>query len=371
MYKFNLKNEQFRCQIYPLLEYVKGNKMNEKGINGGPLNFSKVFNFFPSYPFNFWEHSFIIKHSHCHRKDKTIMRIRNPGKVRERLWFFGREESGIYLLEGNDESMILSGGMSYIMPDLLQQFKEFGIDEKRIKKLLILHAHFDHVGIVPFFKRRHPRLEVYASQRGWEILQMEKAIDTINEFSRRVTNRMGKEEVYSTYDLDWRDDVVGKTVCEGDRIDLGGLEVTLLETPGHSSCCIAAYVPEFKALFPTDGGGIPFDKTIVTSGNSNYTKYQQSLERLKTLEIEYYCADHYGYVTGEEARKFIPRTIEIARQLRSRMEEVYRSTKDIDMAAQKLISSFYDENSDYFLSPEIFLDVYRQMVRHIANVMEG
>ncbi len=299
------------------------------------------------------------------------MRIRNPGKIRDRLWLLGREESGIYLLEGKDEFMILSGGMSYIIPDLLQQFKEFDIDEEKIKKLLILHAHFDHVGIVPFLKRRHPKLEVFASRRGWEILQMEKAIRTINEFSQTVTKQMGKEEVYSLFDLEWRDDVTGKTACEGDRIDLGGLEISILEIPGHSSCCIAAYVPEFKALFPTDGGGIPFDKTIITSGNSNYTKYQQSLERLKTLEVEYYCADHYGYVTGEEAREFIPRTIEIARQLRLQIEEAYRKTKDIDRAAQKLISSFYDEHSDYFLSPEIFLDVYRQMVRHIASVMEG
>jgi glyoxylase-like metal-dependent hydrolase (beta-lactamase superfamily II) len=299
------------------------------------------------------------------------MRIRKRGKVLNRLWFLGREESGIYLLEGNDESMILSGGMSYIIPDLLRQFKEFGIHEERIGKLLILHAHFDHVGIVPFFKRRHPRMEIYASQRGWEILQMEKAISTINEFGRRVANRVGKEEVYSTYDLDWRDDVVGKTVSEGDRIDLGGLEVTILETPGHSSCSIAAYASELKALFPTDGGGIPFDKTIITSGNSNYTKYQQSLERLKNLEVEYYCADHYGYVTGGEAREFITKTIEMAKQERARMEDAYRGTKDIDRAAQKLISSFYEEHPDYFLSPEISLDVYRQMVRHIASVMEG
>ena len=49
------------------------------------------------------------------------------------------------------------------------------------------------------------------------------------------------------------------------------------------------------------------------------------------------------------------------------MEEVYRSTRDIDEAAKKLVSSFYDENPYYFLSPEIFLDVYRQMVRHIAT----
>jgi len=299
------------------------------------------------------------------------MRIRNPGKVRERLWFLGREESGVYLLEGKDGFMIVNGGMSYIVPDLLRQLKEFGIAEEKITKLLILHAHFDHVGVVPFFKRRYPKLEVYASSRGWEILQMEKAINTINEFSRTVTKKLGKEEVYSTFDLDWRDDVTGKTIREGERIDLGGLEVSISEIPGHSSCCIAAYVPEFKALFPTDGGGIPFDETIMTSGNSNYTKYQQSLEKLKGLEVEYYCADHYGYVIGEEARAFISKSIEMARQQRARIEEAYRSTKDIDLAAQKLISSFYNENSNYFLSPEIFLDVYRQMVRHIAGVIEG
>jgi glyoxylase-like metal-dependent hydrolase (beta-lactamase superfamily II) len=299
------------------------------------------------------------------------MRIRKPGKVREGIWFLGREESGVYLLEGNNGSMIVSGGMSYIVSDILQQFKEFGRDENRIRKLLILHSHFDHVGIVPFFKRRHPEIEVYASQRGWEILQMDKAILTINEFGRNVARRMGKGDVYSAYDLEWRKDVSGRAIREGDRIDLGGLEVSILEIPGHSSCCLAAYAPELKALFPTDGGGIPFDQTIVSSGNSNYTQYQQSLERLKDLEVDYYCADHYGYVTGAEARDFISKSIEMAKKNRARMEEVYRSTRDIDAAAQKLTSSFYEENPDYFLSPEIFLDVYRQMVRHMATVMEG
>jgi len=87
--------------------------------------------------------------------------------------------------------------------------------------------------------------------------------------------------------------------------------------------------------------------------------------------VEVYCADHYGYVIGEEARGFISKSIEMAKENRTRMEEVYRSTRDIDVSAQKLISSFYEENPSYFLSPEIFLDVYRQMVRHIAAVIEG
>jgi len=299
------------------------------------------------------------------------MRIRKPGKVRDRLWFLGREESGVYLLEGREESIILSGGTSYILPDILEQFKEFRIDEGKIKKLLILHSHFDHVGIVPFFKRRDPRIEIYASERAWEILGMEKAISTINEFSRVIAKKMGKEGILSAYDLDWRDDVRGKTVREGDQIDLGDLTVTVFEIPGHSSCCIAAYLPTWKALFPSDGGGIPFNQTIITSGNSNFTKYQESLEKLKPLEVETYCADHYGYVIGEEARSFISETIKKAKAFRSLLEKAYLQTKDIDKAAQKVVDSFYRENPSYFLSSEIYFDVHRQMIRHIASVIDG
>ena len=304
------------------------------------------------------------------RRSRTV-RIRKPGRVKEGLWFLGREETGVYLLEGRQESMIISGGMSYIVPDLLQQMTDFNIDERRITKLLILHSHFDHIGIVPFLKRRLSQTEVYASERAWEILTMEKAIRTINEFSRNAARQMRREEVYSVYDLEWRDDITGKVVHDGDRIDLGEVTVSILEIPGHSSCAIAAYVPEWKALFPTDGGGIPFRETIITSGNSNYTRYQESLEKLKDLEVDYYCADHYGYLTGEEAGDFVSKTIEMAKKHRAEIEKAYRSTGDVDKVAKAMVNSFYYENRGFVLSPEIFLEVYRQMVRHIASAMEG
>ena len=298
------------------------------------------------------------------------MRIRQPGKIRDKLWFLGREESCVYVLEGTKDSMIVSGGMSYLVPDLLQQFEVFGIDETRITKLLILHAHFDHVGIVPFFKRRRPDLEIYASARAWEILQMPKAINTINGFSRSVAKRMRKEEIYTTCDLDWDDEIKGTHVCEGDRIDLGDLEVRIYETPGHSSCSISAYLPQLKALFASDGGGIPYKETIIASGNSNFTAYQQSLEKLKTLDVQYACADHYGYIAGDEARDFIQRSIKLAKQHRSLVEEVFLRTGDIQTTARKLVLAFRKENPDYMMAPEILEGVYRQMVRHIANAIK-
>ena len=267
--------------------------------------------------------------------------------------------------------MIISGGVSCITPAVMQQMKTNQIDESRITKILILHSHFDHVGIVPYLKRSHPGIDIYASERAWEILSMPKAMNTINAFNRSVTERMGMAESCSEYDLDWRDDITGIAVQEGDEIDLGDMKVQIFETPGHSSCSITAYEPEIKALFPSDGGGIPFDKIIITSGNSNFTKFQNSLERLKDFEVAYYCADHYGYVIGSEARDFILRSIQAAEEHRTRIEKAYLRTRDIDTATKELVAFFYKEYQSYFLPSEIFEGVYRQMVRHIAEVIKG
>ena len=299
------------------------------------------------------------------------MRIPKPGKVVDRLWYLGHEESGIYLLDGGDEAIIISGGLQYIVPEVLRQIEEFDLNQKKLSKLLILHSHFDHVGIVPFFKRHHPDSEIYASERAWKILGNQNALDTINAFSRTVTEKMGMAERCSEYDLEWRNDVSGITVFEGDHIAVGDTELHVLGTPGHSSCSISAYAPQLKALFPSDSGGIPYKGTIIPSGNSNYTQFQESLEKLNDLKPDYLCADHYGYCTAEDARNFISRSINVAREHRSRIEETYRRTGNVDATAQEMTTSFYAENPDYFLPREIFEAVYRQMVRHIAKGLEG
>ena len=198
--------------------------------------------------------------------------------------------------------MIISGGMSYLVPDLLRQFDEFGLDEGRIQGIIILHAHFDHIGIVPFFCRRNPELKIYASARAWQILGESKNIDTINQFSGRLTERMKIHVPYATDQLDWPAGLSGETISESDVIDLGNKEIQIFETPGHSSCSITAYVPQLKALFPSDGGGIPYKGTIIASANSNFTLYLESLKKMEKLQIDYFCADHFGYVSGNEAK---------------------------------------------------------------------
>ena len=297
------------------------------------------------------------------------MNCQNPGKVCDGLWYLGRPESGVYLLEGRNGSIIISGGMSYLVPDLLRQFEEFGLKEDRIRGIIILHAHFDHIGIVPFFRRWNPDLKIYASARGWETLSDPKHIDTINQFSRALTERMKIRVTYTPEELDWAVGLSGDRISDGYVIDLGDRQIQMFETPGHSSCSVSAYVPQIKALFPSDGGGIPYKGTILAAANSNFTLYLESLKKLETLPIDYLCADHFGYVCGDEAKTYISSSIDSAMKERARLEEIYRRSFDVDAAAREAASSFISENPDYFLALDIYEGVCRQMMRHIAKTM--
>jgi 2-aminobenzoylacetyl-CoA thioesterase len=299
------------------------------------------------------------------------MRSQKSGKICDGLWYLGLPETGVYLLENHDEYMIISGGMSYIVPAVMQQLKDFGLREDRIKKALILHAHFDHIGIVPYLRRSHPEIKVYASERAFEILANPRAIATINDFARGVAARMGMDDVYADFELDWTVGLKGEKVREGDTIKVGATDLRILETPGHSSCSISAYVPELRALFPSDGGGIPYKGKIVPAANSNYTLYKESLYKLKALPVEYMCADHFGYVYGDEARDYMARSLDAAEEEYAMYEKIYCRTRDIEVAAHEVATTFLAVNPDYFLTFDIYLGICRQTMKHIARCVDG
>ncbi|MEN6319268.1 MAG: MBL fold metallo-hydrolase [Syntrophaceae bacterium] len=295
------------------------------------------------------------------------MRIRTVGKVTNGLWCLGREESNVYILEGQDSTILINGGFSYILPDVLEQMKTFGINVDKIVKLLLLHSHFDHVGIAPYFKRTYPAIEVYASAPAWKILAMPKAIEIINSFSKLSAKQEGVESL-EAYDLDWRDDITGTTLVEGDKIDLGGVALVISETPGHSNCSITAYEPTMKIMFASDAVGIPYRDFCFPSMNTNITQYLASLEKLKPSPVSCHCADHYGYITGDEALRFVDMSIDEGRKWKAIMEDLYRSCGgDIDAAGRAITDYFYQQMPGYFIARDILEGVFKQIFKFIAK----
>jgi 2-aminobenzoylacetyl-CoA thioesterase len=296
------------------------------------------------------------------------MRIRKTGKVKDGLWRLGTEESGVYLLEGSKSSAIISGGMSYLIPVLLRQLQEFSLSDKKINHLIILHTHFDHVGIIPYLKRSWPQLNIYASSRGWEQLSNPKAISVINEYTIKVTKRvLGSTDELSKYDWQWRDDVTGYSLSHGYTLDLGDVQIKILETPGHSSCSISAYIPKLKIIFPSDAVAIPYRDEFIIAAGSDLTTYRQSMGKIGKLEFDILCADHYGYIIEKDAHEYINKSKIALTDMINNLRQALQNEGNIDRAAKVLVDRHFRLRPDYFIAPEILLQTYGQMLKHVSR----
>ncbi|MBI9085487.1 MAG: MBL fold metallo-hydrolase [Desulfobacterales bacterium] len=297
------------------------------------------------------------------------MVVDRPGKVTDRIWLVGRRESCAYLVGGEGEYALLGGAMAYVAPDVLDQLDEFGIDENKIRRIVILHSHFDHCGMVPFFKRRWPWAVVTASERGRDLLKKQKVVDGIEMLNRAMIEQNGLTHGGQELDLGFFGMDVEAVVKDGDVLACGDLSLEILEVPGHSSCSIAVYVPEEKALFASDAGGIPFGDKVFTAANSNFDLYQQSLEKMAKLDVEIHLSEHYGALVGEAGRGFSKKAIAAAAETRKMLEAAWAETRDEAKATEAVTNMMMDGVPLGFLPREVVAMVAGQMVRFIAKKM--
>ncbi len=296
------------------------------------------------------------------------MRIKKTGLIEKGLWYLGTEESCVYLLEGSKSSVLISAGLSYILPDIFRQITDWGISKRQIDHVIILHAHFDHVGIVPYLKRNWPHLTIHASSRGWNVLTNPKAISVMNEYTLKVCRRVrGNTDVLTMLDWQWRNDVQGERLRQNSCIDLGDRQVEIHETPGHSSCSISAYVPQLKVLFPSDAVAIPYRDEYVIAAGSSLEAYQKSLDKLAELDIKMLCADHYGYITEAEATQYITQSKSATDKMIDRLQQTLHRENSVEKAATQLVNRHFELRPDYFVHPDILLSTYTQMLKQFVQ----
>jgi glyoxylase-like metal-dependent hydrolase (beta-lactamase superfamily II) len=297
--------------------------------------------------------------------------IDRPGKVTDRILLIGRKESCVYILKGEEEYALLGGGTAYIVPEVVEQLKEFSIAEQKIKRIVILHSHFDHCGIVPFFKKRWPWAKVTASSRARELLSDPKVIETIDYLNKALIVEHGREKEGGDLGLEFSGIDVEEVVKGGDILSCGDLSMEVIDVPGHSSCSVAVYVPGEKAMFASDAGGVPLGDQVFTSANSNFDKYQESLEKMAGYEIDVYLAEHFGARTGVDGRGYLEKAMEAAVKTRGILEASYASTRDVKKSTEEVTDRMMTMLPDGFMPRDVIAMVAGQMLRYIARQMPG
>ena len=160
---------------------------------------------------------------------------------------------------------------------------------------------------------------------------------------------------------------VDEVLQESRVFHCGDLQLEVLEVPGHSSCSIALYSSTEKALFASDAGGIPSDTGIFCAANSNFDKYQHSLIKMAIREINFHLPEHYGALTDDHARSFLPESIKVAAETRAIMEESISRTRDVNKSTEEITNRWIADGRASILSRDVTEMVVGQMFRYLAK----
>ena len=290
------------------------------------------------------------------------MIIDQTGKVTETTYMLGKKENCVYFVDGGEACAILGGGLAGIIPDMEAQLADMEVEPHRIQSLVIQHSHFDHCGIVPYFKTKWPWIEVVASERAQTILSNPKAVTSIEKFNKRHLKETLPRVDPKDLCIEGFNINVDGVVGEGDVLACGNLNLQVLETPGHSTCSISLYMPEERAVFVSDAVGISVGDKVFTTANSNFDQYEASLERIFALDPEIILSEHRGGRSGEDCRKFMPTCRQAAREMRDLVEESFTRTGDIQKSTDEVAGAFLASIPKNALSPWVVELVVGSMV---------
>lgn len=291
-----------------------------------------------------------------------------PGYVTERILLLGRKESCVYLLDGGDTYALLGGGFSYIIPDVERQLRQFNIPTEKIERILILHSHFDHCGIVPYFKDKWPWATITATARAKELLSTPKVINSIRDLNRMMLKERRPKFDQKSYFIERFQIDVELVVGEGDIITLGDRTMQIIEAPGHSSCSMAVYVPQEKAMFASDSAGISFGDQVFTAANSNFDRYMQSLRKIFAFDMDVILAEHQGARSGDHCEEFILSSLDSAIKMRKMLEDSYSRTHDVEQSTQEITAEIMSQAPNDWLTISVISIVVRQMMNYIKRI---
>ncbi len=209
---------------------------------------------------------------------------------------YGKGSGSSVLVIGEEEVALIDCGMAYCAEGLIENIKKILGDNKSLDYLFLSHSHYDHIGAMPYIKQIWPSVKVLGALHAQYILSRENALKTIKELSKEATRHYNIEKVIE-YNNDYMK--VDQAIFDQETIDLGGIDIKVLETPGHTKCSLSFLIGG-EILMASETSG-----TLKSSGEINPTfiiSYDQTIDSIakcRQTQSKYIISPHTGFITAD------------------------------------------------------------------------
>lgn len=277
-----------------------------------------------------------------------------------------------HYIAGHEKAALIEGGMTAGISVLQEQWNKL-TSPPQLQYILAMHSHFDHVCGIPWLRKLFPSAQVLGSNRAKKTLDSEKACGLMKMGDDIVTekylnsNRLSVRPEEMEISLLKIDQVVG----EGDVVDLGGgLDLKILEIPGHSPCSIAAWLAQDQVMFVSDAAGTCLsDGLIAPVFFQDYDLYVDSIKRLLTYPIEVLAVGHGEAVIGKErVRDHLQGALQSAEEAFRQIEGKIRSGVNEEELARNLYDTYMTDGLADYPAP-IMIATMGQLIKNVKAKM--
>ena len=197
------------------------------------------------------------------------------------------------LISGSEKTALLDCGMAYCAGGLIENI-ERELGGRSLDFVLLSHTHYDHIGALPFIRRRWPGATTFGAAHARAVLQKQGAIKTINSLSEQAGVLYEGEVKFRIPDEGF---AVDRIVGDGDKISLGAEEFNVLETKGHTDCSLSFGFEPLGVLFLSESTGcLDGYEMMHVSILKSYREAMASVEKCRNYGAKTLVSPHYGLI---------------------------------------------------------------------------
>lgn len=300
------------------------------------------------------------------------MKLQADGDFGEWITVAGNHFYPGYIIKGRKKRLMIDAGINLMGPAYIASLEKIFGDKNALDYVFTTHSHFDHLGAIPYLKRKLPSLQAGAAQRVGALMQKQSVLDlmtTLSELQRFFFQDIVRDEDVHIAPVDFE-----ITLKEGDRFDLGGVTCEVYDVPGHTGDSLAFFIPEIRALFAGEAYGIPEgdkDGEVQVEFLSSYDDYIASLEKMISLQPKLIGMAHLWVFTDDDATEFLRRSLDATPRYRKLIETYLDAVNgDIEAAVRFMVKKEYDEKGTIAQPREAYIQNLNAQVRRVASLAE-
>jgi len=272
--------------------------------------------------------------------------------------------SNSFLVVGENKTALIDCGMAYFASTLINNIKGVLGDERKLDYILLSHSHYDHIGAVPYLRKVWPEVKVMAAGYAQNVLKKQSVLKTIKELSNQAGKYYGIAEA-----IDYDDALmkVEQKISYGDVLDLGGVSIAVLETPGHTQCSLS-FLVNGEVIFASETTGLINESGKIQAQFINsYKEAIKSIKKCQEANPRLIIAPHFGPVSKRDTLNYWQKCIQASNEARDFVLKLFEAGADEERVFEEFQNAFFDQSVQAVQPKNAFQINNRAMIRTIIK----